>query len=93
MVSKPTRHLVLRNIKINIIETSFLLRDNKIMAHTHNNGAIWCAFSPEHAGINIVMLRRKMVELWRFEDFLFIHIFMNFDKLNINYELILSKIY
>ena len=34
-----------------------------------------------------------MAELWRFEDFLFIHIFMNVDKLNINYELILSKIY
>ena len=61
--------------------------------HTHDNGAIVCAFSLEHASIKIVMLRRKMAELWRFEDFLFFHIFMNFDKIKINYQLIRSKIY
>ena len=48
--------------------------------------------SPEHAGIKIVTLRRKMAEWWRFDDFSNIPIFMNYDKLNINYELILSKI-
>jgi hypothetical protein len=36
----------LRNIKIHIIDTSPWLRDNKIMAHTHDNSAIGCAFSP-----------------------------------------------
>jgi hypothetical protein len=49
-------------------------------------------FPPEHAGIQIVTLRRKMAELSRFDEFLFIHIFMKFDKLKIYYELILSKI-
>ena len=32
-------------------------------ANTHDNGAIGCAFSPEHAGKNIVTVRRKMTEL------------------------------
>ena len=27
--------------------------------NTHDNGAIGCAFTPEHSGINIVALRRK----------------------------------
>ena len=48
-------------------------------------------FPPEHAGVNIVALRRKMVELWQFEDFLnsYIH---EFDELKIYYKLVLSKI-
>ena len=60
------------------------------MAHTHENGAIARAFPTEHAGLILVTLRRKMAELEIFEDF-FIPIFMNF-KLNINYDVILSKI-
>ena len=59
----------LRNTKIHIVDTSPWLRDNKIMEPTHDSGAIGCAFSPEHAGIQIVTLRRKMAELWRYEDF------------------------
>ena len=48
-------------------------------------------FPPEHAGVNIVALRRKMAELWQFEDFLnsYIH---EFDELEIYYKLVLSKI-
>ena len=63
------------------------------MAPTHTTMAPWDApFPHEHAGIKIVTLRRKMTELWIFEDFLKIPILMNIDELNINYELILSKI-
>jgi hypothetical protein len=61
-------------------------------AHTHDNGAIQCAFSPEHAGVNIVGLRQKMTELCRFEDVFKLPKFMSFDELKINYKLILSKI-
>ena len=42
--------------------------------NTHDNGAIGCAFSPEHSGIKMVTLRRKMAELGRFEDFLYSYI-------------------
>ena len=83
----------LRNIKIHIIGPSPWLRDNKIWAltHTHDNGTIGCAFSPWTRWYKNCDATLKMTELWRFENF-FIHIFMNFDELNINYELILSKI-
>jgi hypothetical protein len=49
-------------------------------------------FPPEHAGVNVVALRQKMTELWRFEDVFKIHMFMNFDELKLNYKLILSQI-
>jgi len=56
----------LRNIKIHIIGASPWLRDKKIMAPTHTTMAPYDAhFPPEHAGIKIVMLRRKITELWR----------------------------
>ena len=63
------------------------------MAPTHTIMAPYNApFPPEHAGVNIVGLRQKMTELWRFEDVFKIPKFMNFDELKFNYKLILSKI-
>ena len=59
--------------------------------NTHDNGAIALSFFPEHATVKISALRRKMTELWRYENFC-ITILRHFDELNINYELILSKI-
>ena len=49
-------------------------------------------FSPEHAGIKMVAMRWKMVELWTFEQWFYIPTFMNFDELNCYYELFLSQI-
>ena len=50
------------------------------------------ALSPEHASVKSSALRRKMTVLWRYENFC-ITILMLFYELNINYELILSKIF
>ena len=59
----------LRNTKIHIIGPNPWLRDNQILAPTHTTMAPYDAhFPPEHAGIKIVMLRRKITELWRFEE-------------------------
>ena len=59
--------------------------------NTHDNRAIGRAFFLEHANVKSSALRRKMTELWRYENFC-ITILMIVDELNINYELILSKI-
>ena len=59
------------------------------MAHTHDNGAIGCAIFPwtrRYKNCDATTKNGRVMKIWRFL------IFMNFDKLHINYELILSKI-
>ena len=50
--------------------------------NTHDNGAIERAFFPKHASVQSSAMRRKMTELWRYENFC-IAILMHFDDLNI----------
>ena len=59
------------------------------MGRTHTT--MHAPFLSEHSGVLLVTLRRKMAELWRFED-CFIPIFINFAKLDINYDVIISNI-
>ena len=93
MVSKPTRPLDYAILKFTSSTPALDYAIIKLLCqHTRQWRHIGCAFPPEHSGIKIVTLRRNMAELWNcFVDFV-IPIFMNFDKLKTNYELILSKI-
>ena len=65
MISKPPTHSL--DYAITNFTSSTPALDNAIIklwrTHTHDNGAKACAFSPEHAGIILVTLRRKMAEL------------------------------
>jgi hypothetical protein len=62
--------------------------------NTHDNSAIGCALFLQTRwckNCGAATKTDRVMKIWRF-DFFCIPIFMNFDELNINYELILSKI-
>src|SRR5208282_818628 len=96
IISKPTRRLDYAIIKFTSSTPSL---DNAIIklrgAHTRQwRHTIHAPFPSEHATGLHATLRRKMAELWRFEDcfYSYIHKFCNFAKLNINHDVILSNI-
>ena len=68
----------LRNIKIHIIDTSPWLRDNKIMEHTHDSGAIGCAFSSwtrRYKHCDATTKNGRVMKIWRFLIYSHIHEF------------------